>query len=138
MPVIRFPARSDAPAHAGLEEIIHVMQLCQLQQLLPMGSDQGFVGGHHVFPGQNGPAGKLQRDAAAADGLHHHPDIGIPLHHGKIPDDHGGKGTIGKIPDIYDILQPYGFPGGGVDLLPVPCQHTGHTGAYDPEAENCD
>ena len=85
----------NAPAHAGLEEVVDVFLPGNRKEFLPVGSHQLLVGGNHMLAGHQGPAGKVQGDFSPADGFHHHVQIRIVLQHGEILYRHVGVGGRG-------------------------------------------
>ena len=90
----------DAPAHAGLKEVDRLVLRRQRQKPASVGGHQLLVGGHYAFARFQGPLSEVQSGAHAADGLHHHVDLGVLFDDGELLDEAGSKGAVGEIPHV--------------------------------------
>ena len=70
-----------------------------------MGGHQLLVGTDHALASLQGTLGEVQGSAYAADGLHHHIDLGIVLNDLKVLHEVRCEGTVREIPHVQDIFQ---------------------------------
>ena len=103
--VAQGPQDGDAPAHAGLKEIDRAVLCRQGEQPGAMSRHQLLVGGDHTLACLQGPLGKVQGSAHAADGLHHHLDLRVVLNDGEVLDEAAGEGAVRELPHVQNIFQ---------------------------------
>ena len=130
------PENRDAAAHAGLEQVAGPLPGCELEQLAAVLGHQLLVGGYHALARAQGPPGKVQRHARAADSLHHDIHLGVVLDGSEVVDDLIAERAVRKISHIQDIFQPHRGLHLLVDVGAVFGQHLRHTGAHGSKPQD--
>ena len=126
-----------AAAHAGFKQEGRAVFPRQGQQFGPVGGDHFFIGSTYAAAALQAAAhigvGKLR----AADGLHHHPDLGVRQDHIQRIGEQGGVRGTGKIPHIQNILDFHRLTGAAGNGRRIAAAYFQHAAADGTEPHNC-
>ena len=103
---------------------------------MSVGGDELLIRGDDALSREESPPRVIVGHAAAADGLDHYRDLGIVLNEGEVLRHQSGKGTVGEIPDIHDILYRYLLGRVMRDRLVIFAYDLADAASHGPEAEH--